>query len=150
MRVVITGGAGFLGRRLAKELLHRGKLIGLSGEAEPIDELVLFDMAAPNPLLDDRRVRIVVGDIADAAQAKALITPGTASVFHLASVVSAGAEQDFDLGYRVNLDGTRGLLEACRALPQPLRFVFASSVATYGGEIPETVTDATAQTPETS
>jgi len=150
MRVVITGGAGFLGRRLAKELLRRGRLIGLSGETETIDELVLFDMAAAAPPLDDRRVCNLTGDIADPAQVKALIAPGTASVFHLAAVVSAGAEADFDLGYRINLDGTRGLLEACRALPKPLRLVFASSVATYGGEIPDTVTDATAQTPETS
>jgi nucleoside-diphosphate-sugar epimerase len=150
MRVVITGGAGFLGRRLAKELLSRSRLIGLSGEPEPIDELVLFDMAVSDPAFDDRRVRSVVGDIADAAEVRALIGSRTASVFHLAAVVSAGAEADFDLGYRINLDGTRSLLEACRALPKPIRFVFASSVATYGGEIPETVTDATAQTPETS
>ncbi|HYM31199.1 MAG TPA: D-erythronate dehydrogenase [Candidatus Cybelea sp.] len=150
MRVVITGGGGFLGKRLAKEILARGTLTGPSGVAERIEELVLFDAAAPSPAFEDRRVTAVIGDIAESSDARALITAGTASVFHLAAVVSAGAEADFDLGYRVNLDGTRNLLEACRAQPRPVRFVFASSVATYGGDIPETVTDATPQTPETS
>jgi nucleoside-diphosphate-sugar epimerase len=150
MRVIITGGAGFLGRRLAKELLARGQLTGLSGQSEAIDELVLFDMMPPEPPLADPRVKAIVGDIANPGDVRALIGPRTASVFHLAAVVSAGAEADFDLGYRINLDGTRLLLEACRGLPRPPRVVFASSVATYGGEIPPVVTDATAQTPETS
>jgi D-erythronate 2-dehydrogenase len=71
-------------------------------------------------------------------------------VFHLAAIVSANAEEDFDLGVRVNLEGTRNVLEACRALPQPARLVFASSVAVYGGDMPEVLDDGTILTPQTS
>src|SRR5579862_4728657 len=111
MRIVITGGCGFLGRRLAIRLLADGTGLG------PVDELVLFDNAAPAlPLPEDRRIRLVTGDIADRATVTRLIAPGTDAVFHLAAVVSGEAEADTDLGYRVNLDGTRAVLEACRAL----------------------------------
>ncbi len=149
MRVVITGGGGFLGQKLARALLQKGALTRADGKPEAIRELVLFDQAAPKPI-DDRRVTLVSGDIADAATVKALIGPGTQSIFHLAAVVSAGAEADFDLGYRVNLDGTRLVLDAARALPVPPRLVFASSIATYGGGLPEIVDDDTPQKPETS
>ena len=71
-------------------------------------------------------------------------------VFHLAAIVSANAEEDFDLGVRVNLEGTRNVLEACRALPQPARLVFASSVAVYGGDMPDVLDDGTILTPQTS
>ena len=71
-------------------------------------------------------------------------------MFHLAAIVSANAEEDFDLGYRVNLDGTRHVLEACRALPEPVRLVFASSVAVYGGDMPAVLDDGTILTPQTS
>jgi nucleoside-diphosphate-sugar epimerase len=149
MRVVITGGCGFLGRRVAIRLLDRGTQRG------PIDELVLFDNAAPAlPLPQDRRLRLVTGDIADRASLAGLITPETDAVFHLAAIVSGEAEADTDLGYRVNLDGTRAVLDACRALGprerDPLRLVFASSVAVYGGALPPLVGDATALTPQSS
>ena len=74
----------------------------------------------------------------------------TDSVFHLAAVVSGGAEADFDLGYRVNLDGTRALLEACRTLKNPPKVVYASSVAAFGGKLPEVLDDSTTPTPQTS
>lgn len=92
----------------------------------------------------------MVGDLSDAATVRGLIDADVASVFHLAAVVSAGAEADFDLGMRVNLDGTRHVLDACRALPQPAKVVFTSSLAVYGGDLPETVTDETPITPQTS
>ena len=141
MRVVITGGCGFLGRRVALRLLERGD----------VDELVVFDNAPPAlPLPEDPQFRLVTGDIADRATVRGVITPGTNSVFHLAAVVSGEAEADTDLDYRVNLDGTRAVLNACRALGTCPRLVFASSLAVYGGELPPTVGDNTPLTPQTS
>lgn len=149
LNVVITGGAGFIGQALAKALLKRGTLAGPDGAQAPIASLTLFDTAAaPDP--GDKRVRILTGDIGDAATVARLIGPDTTSVFHLAAIVSSGAEADFDLGYRVNLDGTRHVLEACRKLKKPPRVVFASSIAVYGGKLPATVTDDTPQRPTTS
>src|SRR6202040_1491954 len=134
MQVVITGGCGFLGRRVAIRLLERGD----------IDELVLFDnVPSALPLPEDTRLRLVVGDIADRETVRGVISPGTVSVFHLAAVVSGQAEADTDLGYRVNLAGTHAVLDACRALGTRLRLVFASSLAVYGGELPPAVGDET-------
>src|SRR5262249_3915349 len=141
MRIVITGGCGFLGRRVVLKLLER----------EGIDELVLFDNApSALPLPKDKRLRLVTGDIADRAAVRHLISPGTDSVFHLAAVVSAQAEANTDLGYRVNLDGTRAVLDACRALGTCPRVIFASSLAVYGGAMPPTVGDDTPLRPQTS
>lgn len=155
MRIVITGGCGFLGRRLALLLLQRGSKLGA------IEELVLFDNApSALPLPDDRRVRLVTGDIADRDTVRRLIAPhgprsGTDAVFHLAAIVSGQAEADTDLGYRINVDGTRAVLDACRALgPGPSktgpRVIFASSLAVYGGALPPEVGEATALTPQSS
>ena len=151
MKLVITGGAGFIGRRLAERLLARGALAGADGRAAAIDEIVLFDVAAPAPpLAPDPRLRVVTGDIADAAAIRRLIDGSTSTVFHLAAVVSAEAEADTDIGYRVNLDGTRAVLEACRALGTRPRVVFASSLAVYGGDLPPAVGDDTPLRPQTS
>src|SRR5947199_923437 len=145
MRIVITGGCGFLGRRVAIRLLEQGSALG------PVDELVLFDNAAPAlPLPEDKRIRLVTGDIADRDTVRGLIAPGTDAVFHLAAIVSGQAEADTDLGYRVNLDGTRAVLDGCRALGSTPRLVFASSLAVYGGKLPPAVGDDTALTPQTS
>lgn len=148
--ILITGGAGFIGQKLAHELLRRGQLAGPDGAPAPIGRIVLFDtVAAAAP--KDPRVTALAGDIGDAATVRRLVNPDTVSVFHLAAIVSAGAEADFDGGYRVNFDGTRHLLEACRALPRPPRLVFASSVAVYGGPgLPKAVADDTPQRPTTS
>src|SRR5579863_4108929 len=151
MRVVITGGCGFIGRKLAARLLQRGSLTGPDGKDTRIDELVLFDVAPPAPpLQEDRRVRIVTGDIADATLLRDLIDARTGSVFHLAAVVSGQAEADTDIGMRVNLDGTRAVLEACRARGTKPRLVFASSLAVYGGDLPPAVSEETPLTPQTS
>ena len=141
MHVVITGGCGLLGQRVASRLLARGE----------VDKLVLFDNAPPTlPLPEDKRLSIVTGDIADAQAVRQVISADTNSVFHLAAIVSGQAEADTDLGYRVNLDGTRAVLDACRALGTCPRVVFASSLAVYGGALPPAVGDDTPLTPQTS
>jgi D-erythronate 2-dehydrogenase len=145
MRIVITGGCGFLGRRVATRLLAEETACG------PVSELVLFDNAPPAlPLPEDRRLRVVTGDIADRDTVARLIAPGTDAVFHLAAIVSGQAEADTDLGYRVNLDGTRAVLDACRALGTCPRLVFASSLAVYGGALPPSVGDDTVLNPQSS
>ena len=149
MRIVITGGAGFLGVRLARALLARGKLTDPRGNKREISGVTLLDIA-PAPDLADARVRSIAGDLADPAVIERALAPDTSSVFHLAAVVSGQAEADFDLGMRVNLDATRILLEACRALAHRPRVVFTSSVAVFGGELPELVPEGTAVTPQSS
>jgi len=149
MKVVITGGAGFLGRRLARALLARGRLAGQDGAERAIERLVLLDLV-PARDLEDPRVEVVTGDLSDEALLRAVLGTDTASVFHLAAVVSAQAEADFDLGMRVNVDATRRLLDACRGLARPPRLVATSSVAVYGGALPDGVTDGTAVQPESS
>jgi nucleoside-diphosphate-sugar epimerase len=148
MKVFISGGGGFIGYRLAQRLLERGTLAGPDGKQAPISQIKLFDAAfPPNP--DPRLVR-VTGDIADPAAVERALDADTSSVFHLAAVVSGGAEADFDLGYRVNLDGMRLVLERCRKLSRPPRLVFASSVAAFGGDLPEVLDDSTTPNPQTS
>ena len=148
MKVFITGGGGFIGYRLARRLLERGTLAGPDGTATPISAIKLFDAAfPPHP---DPRLACVTGDVAAPGAIAAALDPDTASVFHLAAVVSGGAEADFDLGYRVNLDGTRLVLEQCRGLRRPPRLVFASSVAAFGGSLPEVLDDGTIANPQTS
>ncbi len=153
MKVVITGGAGFLGLTLARRILARGQLTGPSGKPEPVDAMTLFDVAAPavRPKGLDERVTITTGQIAERDQVLTLIDRDDVAVFHLASVVSGEGEQDFDLAMRVNLDGARHLLEACRARASQPRLVFASSIAVFGGDsMPATVGDAVKQTPQTT
>ena len=148
MKVFITGGGGFLGYRLALRLLERKTLIGPDGKAAPISQIKLMDAVFPaNP---DSRLVCVKGDIAEPGAITAAMDADTNSVFHLAAVVSSGAEADFDLGYRVNLDGTRNLLEACRKLKAAPRLVFSSSLAVFGGKLPAVVDDSITPNPQTS
>ncbi|MBI3528148.1 MAG: SDR family oxidoreductase [Betaproteobacteria bacterium] len=148
MKVFITGGGGFLGYRLALRLLERKTLAGADGKPAPISQIKLMDAAFPANA--DPRLVCVKGDIAEPGTIAAAMDADTNSVFHLAAVVSSGAEADFDLGYRVNLDGTRNLLEACRMLKSPPRLVFSSSLAVFGGKLPAVVDDSITPNPQTS
>ena len=155
MKVLITGGTGFIGARLARALLERGVLIGVTGNEEPIDELLLFDSVDVPGLFGKKEGDIVihraVGDISDRETVRGLIDRDDISVFHLASVVSGGGEKDFDLAMRVNLDGGRYLLEALRARDGLQRIVFASSIAVFGGAgMPSRVGDTVKQAPQTT
>jgi len=149
MKVLITGGAGFLGKRLARRLLELGSLTGADGGKRQIEQLVLLDVVEAEGF-NDPRVRVVTGDIADTALLDSVIDADTVSVFHLAAIVSGQAEADFDLGMRINLDASRQLLDVCRSRGHTPRVVFTSSVAVYGGALPETVLDTTALNPRSS
>ena len=149
MRILITGGAGFLGTRLARAILARDTLTDARGAARRIRELALLDVVAP-PDLGDPRVKVIVGDLADPAVIERALTADTDTVFHLAAVVSGQAEADFDLGMRVNLDATRLLLERCRRIAAPPKFVFTSSLAVFGGPLPDPVGDDAPVTPQAS
>jgi len=152
MNILITGGAGFVGARLARTLLARGTLAG-----RKIERLVLADLQPPPPdLLADARVEARTGALLD--QAAALAQEPLDGVFHLASAVSGECELDFDLGLRANLDTTRALLDALRQRAAggaaPVRLVFSSSVAVFGPDPPRPiapiVADDTRPTPQTS
>lgn len=149
MRIVITGGAGFLGSRLARAILARGRLTDARGQERAVREIVLLDIAAAAGAADPR-VTTIAGDLADPAVIERAITPDTDSVFHLAAVVSGQAEAEFDVGMRVNLDATRALLERCRRLAAPPKFVFTSSLAVFGGPLPDPVPDNAPVTPQAS
>jgi len=149
MRIVITGGAGFLGTRLARAILARGTLTDARGGARPVREIVLVD-AVRAPDVGDARVSVVTGDLAEPALIERTLTAETDTVFHLAAVVSGQAEADFAIGMRVNLDATRALLERCRRLAAPPKFVFASSLAVFGGALSDPVEDHAPLTPQSS
>ncbi|MEO7742965.1 MAG: D-erythronate dehydrogenase [Usitatibacter sp.] len=138
MKVLITGGGGFLGSRVAQALRAR----------HPGARIRLMDMTFPAGL--DEGFERVEADVSSPQALASALGKDTDSIFHMAAVVSGGAEMDFDLGYRVNLDGTRALLEACRGLSRPPKVVYASSVAAFGGALPEVLDDSTMPTPQTS
>jgi nucleoside-diphosphate-sugar epimerase len=148
MRVVVTGAAGFLGQRLAAAILERGFLTDAQGRRQDVRELVLVDLVRPP--FEDARVTAIEGSLDDPGVVAEAITPATTSVFHLAAVVSAQAEAEFDLGMRVNLDATRAVLERCRACAAPPKVVFASSLAVFGGRLPDPVSDEAPVTPQSS
>jgi D-erythronate 2-dehydrogenase len=146
MSITILGGGGFLGAKLARRLARDGQVGG-----RPVEALTLFDLQPP-PVPDHAPfpVRSLGGDVSDPASVGAAIPPGTRVVVHLAAVVSAQAEADFDLGLRVNLHGTLAVLAACRALPAPPRVVFTSSVASFGGGQESVLPDDARQSPGNS
>jgi nucleoside-diphosphate-sugar epimerase len=149
MNILVTGAAGFLGRRLIEALLLRGSLTDRTGESRPIGQIVAFDMVELTGI-DDPRVKVVCGDIADPEVLDRLIDAGTDSIFHLAAVVSSQAEADFELGMRINFTATRNMLERVRALGTCPKWVMTSSVAVFGGQLPERVRDDQVWAPQSS
>jgi nucleoside-diphosphate-sugar epimerase len=155
--VVITGGAGFLGLRLARTILAAGTIAVAGEPPRPVRRLTLLDrVEPPEAYLADPRVRAIRGDLRDVLQGPAQEGPlaGADVVFHLAAALSAQCEADFDLGIEANLCAGHTLLQACRALPRPPCLVFASSLAVYGQwpdlPAPECITDTTLPTPRSS
>lgn len=151
MRVVITGGGGFLGSQLCEKVLQRGSLTGQDGQQRPVEQVVLLDAKFPSAHASPQ-VRQIVGDISDReAVFEALGRADHTAVFHLASMVSGECEQHFDDALRVNLDGGLNVFEAARQLNGRPRVVFASSIACFGGEAMQTpCTDRHKLTPRTT
>jgi len=148
LHILILGAAGMVGRKLVDRLLADGHL----GDRE-ITRITLHDVvAAAQPLDATIPVEIVTSDFADAASAAPLLASRPQIIFHLAAIVSGEAEADFDKGYRINLDGTRHLLEAIRAVGDGYhpRLVFTSSIAVFGAPFPEKIGDEFLSTPLTS
>jgi nucleoside-diphosphate-sugar epimerase len=145
MKIIITGGGGFLGSQLASRLLERGTWLG-----QPITEMVLLDAFFRTPSADPK-VRQVTGDIGDRSVVLEACGPRFDAVFHLASMVSGECEERFDDALRVNLDGGRNVFEAARAAEGRPRVIFASSVACYGGlDMSGLMSDLTKQLPQTT
>jgi D-erythronate 2-dehydrogenase len=151
MRIIITGGGGFLGSQLCAKLLERGELTGSSGSPEPIEEIVLLD-AVFHRSFSDPRVTEISGDVSDRDAMFSAIDPATGpSIFHLASMVSGECEERYDDAMRVNLDGGRHIFDAARAAGGKSKVVFASSIACFGGpNMPPTQTDQTKHSPQTT
>ncbi len=143
MKISILGGGGFLGRKIAAKLAAEGVLGG-----EPVRALTLFDLVEPPQPDASFPVMVVSGDVVN-LPANA-IPEGTDVVFHLAAVVSAQAEADYDLGRRVNLRGTDAVIDRCRALGTRPRVVFTSSVASFSANQNMTLPDNTRQIPGNS
>ena len=146
MRVLIIGGAGMVGRKLAERLAKDGRI----GNKE-ISHLTLQDVVPPTkPAGAKFAVEIVTGDLSDPASAPKLVANKPDVIFHLAAIVSGEAEVEFDKGYRINMDGTRYLLEAVRHAGNKPRIVFTSSIAVFGAPFPDKIGDEFFSTPLTS
>lgn len=146
MRVLIVGAAGMIGRKLAARLAADGALGGRA-----IEHMTLYDIAAASPPPDPKMpVAIETGDMSGPGEAARLAAGGPDVIYHLAAIVSGQAEQEFAAGYRINLDGTRALLDAVREAGSRPRFVFTSSIAVFGAPLPDPIGDEFILTPLTS
>lgn len=145
MNVLILGGGGFLGQKLARALAARARLRG-----HPIRSMTLADVVPPAPVEAAFPVHAQALDITDAAATGALLSQGFDVIYHLAAIVSGQAEAEFDLGMAVNLQGSLNVFEGARAAGNRPVLVFTSSIAVYGGDTPDPITDWTALNPQTS
>ena len=146
MRILVTGAAGMVGRKLTERLACDGALRG-----QRITALDLHDIVEPAaPTLDGGQVTTHASDLARQGVAEELAATRPDVVFHLAGVVSGEAEANFDLGYRVNLDGTRALFDAVRLTGNVPRVVYTSSIAVFGAPFPDVISDEFHPTPLTS
>jgi D-erythronate 2-dehydrogenase len=146
MHILVTGAAGMIGRKLAARLVKDGQLNG-----QKIDRLTLIDVVAPEkPAGFPGAVDVSTSDLSSSGAATKAIAGKPDVIFHLAGVVSGEAETDFEKGYRVNLDGTRALLEAIRAADYRPKVVFTSSIAVFGAPFPRSIPDEFHLTPLTS
>lgn len=140
MHILITGAGGFLGQRLTKALLASPQL--------GVTQLTLADLNPPDA--SDPRVNTIQLDVSDIHAVLKAVPERVDATYHLAAVVSAGAEANFDLGMKVNVTGTQNVLEALRQKSLGSRLIFTSSLAIYGGKLPEVITEQTAFTPQSS
>lgn len=146
MKVLILGGAGMVGRKLAERLAKDGELGG-----KAISAMTLYDVVAPTaPAGAAFPVALETGDLPAEGETDRLIASKPDVVFHLAAIVSGEAELDFEKGYRINLDGTRNLYESVRKAQYAPRLVFTSSIAVFGAPFPEAIPDDYHLTPLTS
>jgi nucleoside-diphosphate-sugar epimerase len=148
MHILMTGAAGMIGRKLTARLVKDGRLNG-----QTIDRLTLIDVVAPEkPAGFNGAVELSTGDLAATGAAAKAVSAKPEVIFHLAGVVSGEAETDFEKGYHVNLDGTRALLEAIRAVGSGYRpkVIFTSSIAVFGAPFPYAIPDEFHLTPLTS
>ena len=143
--ILITGGGGFIGQKLAQKLSRTGQLRG-----QDITALTLVDITDPKEPKAPFDINTVTADISEPQVAQALMHDGFDVIYHLAAVVSGAAEADFDLGLRVNLTGTLNILEEARRLHTCPIVVYASSCAVHGGEEPDIITDGLELNPQTS
>lgn len=144
MRIVILGGGGFIGTRLARELIGNGSLAGTSS-----DKLTLVDIGFPGDT-GDSRIEYLKGDFSEKNTLRSIMATRPDVIFHLAAVVSGEAEKNFELGMKVNFHASLQLLELCRTLRHRPRIVFSSSCGVFGGDVTKVVADETAPKPRSS
>jgi len=157
MRVVVTGAAGFIGARLVRGLIDQGRLRDSNGRERPISELLLLDRSVIDlpalnlpPAASRIAIRCASGDLADADFRSRIFAQPCDSLFHLAATLTTDAERDIEQGLNLNVLGLLDLLAICRRQGNKPKVVFASSIATFGGTLPDVVEDGTAQKPQTS
>lgn len=141
MNVIVTGAGGFVGSKLVHGLLKNDR----------IERITAFDVTFPKlEFLNDKKINLISGDLSDKKTIENLITSDTDSIFHLAALLSGDAENQFEQGIKVNIGGTMNMLDVCSKLSVVPNFIFSSSIAAYGGNLPDVVTDDTLYCPETS